>query len=462
MAQVTVSLPMSVKVKESELQVEAETVFEAVAAVVAVYPELEQRFFPAPDQLAGSLIVFVNDEQMERGAAKSTVLKDRDRIDLMFALAGGESTPAFSRYARQVTLEEVGVQGQRKLLQSRVLIVGAGGLGVPAATYLAAAGIGRIGLVDHDVIDVTNLARQVLYAETDIGRPKVTVAVEQLQRINPHVTYDAHLTMLTTENAFEIIREYDLVMNCTDNFEARYLINELCVSLAIPFVDAAAVEFIGHLAVFLPGKGCYNCLFPETDPQSELTCGGVGVFSPVVGYFGTLAAIETMKVLLGLAKPHVLHTYNALSGQHRNLKWKTNAECPVCSRRHGEDVLQNVLLAELAADPLSMSANEFSQRLGGEKLVVVDLRDDLGREESPFAVPPHVTYLPIPFSLFEYDFPFDAYGGDAGQIIVCFCEKGVRSRFAAYQLRERGVERAYHLKGGLRALAAPGAVAVAE
>ncbi|MDF1748043.1 MAG: molybdopterin-synthase adenylyltransferase MoeB [Alphaproteobacteria bacterium] len=239
------------------------------------------------------------------------------------------------RYARHVILEEVGEEGQIKLLESKVLMVGAGGLGAPALMYLAAAGVGTIGIVDHDVVDLSNLQRQIIHSVDDIGRPKTRSAAERLELINPDITVIEHRTRLTASNAVDLFDDYDLIVDGSDNFTARYLCNDTCFSLKKPLVSAALVRFEGQLSTFKPYEGgpCYRCLFPEPpDPELVPRCDTVGIFGAIAGVMGSLQATEVLKELLGLGTSMAgqLLLFDALDQTFCKIKVPKNPDCPTC------------------------------------------------------------------------------------------------------------------------------------
>ena len=239
------------------------------------------------------------------------------------------------RYARHVILEEVGEEGQIKLLESKVLVVGAGGLGAPVLMYLAAAGIGTLGIVDHDVVDLSNLQRQIIHSVDDIGRPKTRSAAERLETINPDITIIEHRTRLTANNAAELFADYDLIVDGSDNFAARYLCNDTCYSLKKPLVSAALVRFEGQLSTFKASDGgpCYRCLFPEPpDPDMVPRCDTVGIFGAVAGVMGSLQATEVLKELLGLgtSMSGQLLLFDALDQTFRKIKVPKDPDCPTC------------------------------------------------------------------------------------------------------------------------------------
>jgi len=235
------------------------------------------------------------------------------------------------RYARHLILSEVGGPGQQKLARARVLIVGAGGVGGPAALYLAAAGVGTLGLVDADVVSLSNLQRQIQFATADIGRPKVEAAAERLAGINPHVVVQTHAEMLTAETAPRLIAGYDLVLDGTDDFPARFAVNAACVAAGIPLVSGALGRWDGQVAVF-EGRPCYQCLVPETPPDAE-TCARVGVVGALAGVIGAMAALEAIKRITGAGEPLTgrLMLYDGLNATARTVRIAADPHCPVCS-----------------------------------------------------------------------------------------------------------------------------------
>lgn len=237
------------------------------------------------------------------------------------------------RYSRQLMLSEIGTEGQEKLAASSVLVVGAGGLGSAVLTYLAVAGIGRIGIIDHDHVELSNLQRQIVHEYADQGRLKVESAADRISELNPDVAVDIYPRRVTAENAASIFRNYDIVADGCDHFPTRLIVNAACVALNIPLVSAAVVGFSGQLGVFHPAKGggCYQCLVPEVPPEAN-RCTEVGVVGPICGMMGSLQALEIMKVLLGRSDSlrGKLLRYNALKHEHRISQLAVDAACPVC------------------------------------------------------------------------------------------------------------------------------------
>jgi len=241
------------------------------------------------------------------------------------------------RYARHIILPGIGVDGQRKLMDAGVLVIGAGGLGSPAAMYLAAAGVGTIGLVDFDRVELSNLQRQLLHDTDDVGRPKVESARDRLASLNPNVDVVAHETLLSSENAFDVLRAYDVVVDGTDNFPVRYLVNDACQMLGKPLVYGSIYQWEGQASVFLPGPDtpCYRCLFPEPPPPGTVpSCAEGGVFGVLPGIVGSIQAVEAIKLVLGTGEPLVgkLLLYDALRNEFTTVKLRWDPDCLVCGK----------------------------------------------------------------------------------------------------------------------------------
>ncbi len=241
------------------------------------------------------------------------------------------------RYARHIILPNIGGEGQRKLIQAKVLVIGAGGLGSPAAMYLAAAGVGTLGILDFDRVDVTNLQRQLLHDTADVGRPKVESATERINELNPNVAVIPHDTALTSVNAFGILSGYDVIVDGTDNFPVRYLVNDATQLLGKPLVYGSIYQFEGQASVFLPGPNvpCYRCLFPEPPPPGTVpSCAEGGVFGVLPGIVGSIQAVEAIKLILGIGEPLVgrLLLFDSLTMEFRTLNLKWDPDCPVCGK----------------------------------------------------------------------------------------------------------------------------------
>lgn len=247
---------------------------------------------------------------------------------------GGLSADQIKRYSRHMLLPEIGPAGQRKISQGRVLVVGTGGLGSPTAYYLAAAGVGRLGVIDGDIVDLSNLGRQIIHSTADIGRPKVISAADKLGRLNPEIEVVTHEGRLTNENALDLFREYDVIVDGTDNFATRYLINDACVFTGRPFVHGSVLRFEGQASTFIPGSGpCYRCLYPTPPaPGSVPSCQEAGVLGPVPGIIGTIQALEVLKLLTGAGQTLVgrLLLFDGLNLRFDEVRLKNDPACPIC------------------------------------------------------------------------------------------------------------------------------------
>jgi molybdopterin/thiamine biosynthesis adenylyltransferase len=237
------------------------------------------------------------------------------------------------RYSRHILLQDVGVEGQEKISNGKVLVVGAGGLGAPVAFYLAAAGVGTIGIIDGDVVDLSNLQRQIIHFTQDVNKPKVISAKEKINQLNPDVNVVTYQTLLTSENAFDIIKEYDFVVDGTDNFPVKFLINDACVLAGKPFSHGGILRFDGQTLTYVPGAACYRCSFHSPPPPDVVpTCSQAGVLGAIAGMLGTIQAAEVLKYLTGVGEllTNKLLTFNAKTMDFRTIKTKRSEKCPVC------------------------------------------------------------------------------------------------------------------------------------
>lgn len=355
------------------------------------------------------------------------------------------------RYSRHLALPEIGVEGQRRLKDARVLLVGAGGLGSPNALYLAAAGVGRLGIVEFDVVDVTNLQRQVLHGTKDVGRSKLDSARERLHDLNPHVEVVAHADRLTSANALEIIGAYDLVVDGTDNFATRYLVNDACVLLGKPNVYGSIFRFEGQSTVFCTKDGpCYRCLYPEPPaPGLVPSCAEGGVLGILPGLVGMVQATEAVKLVTGLGEPLVgrLLLVDALAMSFRTMTLRRDPKCPACGTREltaliDYDQFCGVRGGALPEAPVpTLTPDELDQRLRkGDPLDLVDVREphewEIGRIEGARLAP--MSRLSEALGSF-----------DPSREIVVYCRSGGRSAKVAAQLRAAGFPRVWNLEGGI-------------
>lgn len=374
------------------------------------------------------------------------------------------SPDELQRYSRHLTLPEFGREGQEKLKNSSVLLVGAGGLGSPAAMYLAAAGVGRIGLVDFDNVEASNLQRQILYGTNDVGRPKLEAASERLGDLNPHVEVNRHELRLTSENALDIIDDYDIVADGTDNFPTRYLVNDACVMTGTPNVYASIFRFEGQVSVFATEDGpCYRCLYEEPPPPGLVpSCAEGGVLGILPGFIGTLQATEVIKMLTGIGEPLIgrLLMVDALDMNFRTLNVPTNPDCPVC----GDDPSVTELIdyeAFCGIDP-DPSTNGTTDDVSDDEQVpeisVHDLKQRRDANDAPFVLDVREPYEAeiasigadqlIPVDQLEDRLDELEVGDD--QEIVVHCRSGGRSAKATALLREKGYN-ASNLAGGVLA-----------
>jgi sulfur-carrier protein adenylyltransferase/sulfurtransferase len=363
------------------------------------------------------------------------------------------STSERVRYSRHLALREIGIEGQEKIRAARVLLIGAGGLGSPAALYLAAAGVGTVGIVDHDRVDVSNLQRQVLYGSDDIGQPKAHAAARRLSDLNPHVHVGVHDTELNATNVMSIAADYDIVLDGTDRFTTRYLSNDACVILRKPLVAAAIHRFEGQAMTYVPDEGpCYRCLFPEP-PADELVpnCAEAGVLGVLPGVMGALQATEALKLIVGAGDLLIgrLLTYDALNLRFDEFRFARRSDCAVCGDAPRISVPQDLPEVCSAADRAAVdkvSARELSKVLAqtaiDAPLLIVDVR-----EPHEFAV----AHLPAAINI-----PLKQLGDRIGELsnsrkLAFVCRSGARSLTAAGLAHRLGVRRPLHLEGGLLA-----------
>ena len=363
------------------------------------------------------------------------------------------SREEIARYSRHLIMPEVTIEGQRKLKQGSVLLVGAGGLGSPAALYLAAAGVGRLGILDFDVVDESNLQRQIVHDTSWIGKPKLDSAKARLNGLNPHVVVETHPTALDSSNALQILAGYDVIVDGTDNFETRYLTNDACYLLKKPNVYGSIFRFEGQASVFWPDRGpCYRCLYPEPPPPGLVpSCAEGGVLGILPGVVGGIQATEALKILLGIGEPLVgrLLLYDALAMRFEELKLRRDPKCPLCGENPTIKELQGYAAfcgigrGEEAEAVEAIAAAELKRRLdAGDQLEVIDVREP---HEFAIAKIPGTRLIPLG-SLSEH-----LHELDTARTYVVHCKSGVRSAKAIGQLRRVGFKRLLNLKGGILA-----------
>jgi adenylyltransferase/sulfurtransferase len=360
------------------------------------------------------------------------------------------------RYSRHLIMPEVGMEGQQKLKAAKVLCIGAGGLGSPLALYLTAAGVGTLGIVDFDVVDYTNLQRQIIHTTADVGRKKLDSAAEKLKAINPYLNLRTFDTKLTSANALGLFREFDIIADGTDNFPTRYLVNDACVLTGKPNVYGSIFRFEGQASVFATEEGpCYRCLYPEPPPPGLVpSCAEGGVLGILPGLIGVIQATETIKLILGQGDPLIgrLLLVDALGMKFRELKLRKSPLCPVC----GENPTVKELIdynefcgirgeeAPAATDVPTMTVEELKQQLDAKKdLFILDVR-----EPHEYQICNLNGYL-IPLG----DLPKRVHELDSSRDIVAHCRSGVRSAKAVSFLRQAGFKKVHNLTGGILAWA---------
>src|SRR5262245_20484826 len=381
--------------------------------------------------------------------------------DFIGARAAGAdlSQQEIARYSRHLIMPEVGVDGQKRLKASSILLIGAGGLGSPLGLYLAAAGIGRIGLIDFDLVDFSNLQRQVLHGTADVGRPKLHSARDRIAAINPEVRIDLYEDRLSSKNALQLFEPYDVIIDGTDNFPTRYLVNDACVLLKKPNVYGSIFRFDGQASVFWPPHGpCYRCLYPEPPPPGEVpSCAEGGVLGILPGVIGVIQATEAVKLILGRGEPligRLLH-YDALQMRFREYKVRRNAKCPMCGDNPTIKALIDYeqfcgIRGQESAPPTTPAGTEISveelkrQLDRGEKVYILDVRNP---NEFQICRIPGSTLLPLP-----------ELGQRAAEVprdreVVVHCKSGMRSAKAIQFLREQGYTNLKNLTGGIQAWA---------
>jgi adenylyltransferase/sulfurtransferase len=439
---------------------EGSTLEALIAALVAEYPALQRQLLDEQGRVRNYVNLFLNGEDVRGLAGLATPVKDGDKVSIVPAVAGGAelSREEIQRYSRHLIMPEVTIDGQRRLKNASALLVGAGGLGSPAALYLAAAGVGRIGIVDFDVVDVTNLQRQVLHDTSWLGKPKLESARARLLALNPHVAVETHETALTRENALEILAGYDVVVDGTDNFETRYLVCDASYLLKKPNVYGSIFRFEGQASVFWPDRGpCYRCLFPAPPPPGLVpSCAEGGVLGILPGVVGTIQATEALKILTGIGEPLVgrLLLYDALRMSFEELKLRRDPACPLCGDQPTITELQDYPSfcgvgrgdeAEAEAAGSDITVAELKRRLdAGEPVEVVDVRDPHEWQICHLPGARLITLGSLPERLHEFD---------SSRTYVLHCKSGARSAKAVGILRQAGFRRLHNLKGGILAWA---------
>lgn len=455
---------------QNAIEVQGSKIGEAMDDLIGKHPDLKTHLFDDSGVMRNFVNVYLNDEDIRQLDMNDTTIKDGDEITLVPAVAGGNylniptdgvelSKDEVERFSRHLILPEVGMEGQKKLKAASILLIGTGGLGSPLGMYLSAAGIGRLGLVDFDVVDKSNLQRQVIHGTKDVGRPKIESAKEKIADINPHVQIDTYETGLTSDNAMDIVKDYDIVIDGTDNFPTRYLVNDACVLLNKPNVYGSIFRFEGQNSVFWAEKGpCYRCLYPEPPPPGMVpSCAEGGVIGILPGIIGLIQANEAVKLIIGKGTPLIgrFLTFNALDMKFRELKLRKDPNCPICGENPTVTELidyqefcgvppASEAVAETASDDLA--PDEITPAQVREKLnngggsILIDVREphewDIVRIEGATLIP-----------LSEFESRIDEI--DPDKEVILHCKMGGRSAKAQDILYANGYANVLNMVGGI-------------
>jgi adenylyltransferase/sulfurtransferase len=465
---ITVSIPTPLRpftAGHDTIELAGETVGQVLDGLLAKHTGLKRHLLQDDGRLRSFVSLYLNETDIRHLASTATPVQSGDVLTIVPSIAGGspataEAQPTLShaemlRYSRHLLLPEVGVAGQRKLKSARVLTVGAGGLGSPLSLYLAAAGVGTIGIVDFDVVDLTNLQRQIVHGTSTLGRPKLESAEERLTDLNPNVRIERHETRLTSENALEILADYDIVVDGTDNFPTRYLVNDACVLLGKPNVYGSIFRFEGQASLFYAPEGpCYRCLYSEPPPPGLVpSCAEGGVLGVLPGIIGSIQALETIKWIIGAGDSLLgrLVLFDALKLRFRELALRKDPACPICGPNPSiRELIDYEAFCGIGAEPAyagpEITAEELRRELDekGAELVLIDVREqhewDIAHIEGARLIPLNQ----LPERLSELD---------GHSEIVTHCHRGVRSMKALEILKGAGFGKVRSLAGGIDAWA---------
>jgi adenylyltransferase/sulfurtransferase len=455
--------------KQESVEVSGATVGELLKDLTTRHDGLRKHLYAEDGRLRNFVNVYLNDEDIRYLQKEETPVKPGDSLSIVPSVAGGAPTavetelPTLSpeeikRYSRHLIMPDLGMDAQRRLKAASVLCIGAGGLGSPAAMYLAAAGIGKLGIVDFDVVDYSNLQRQVLHTTQDVGISKLKSATNKINAMNPYVEVVGYETALTSENAIEMFRDYDVILDGTDNFPTRYLVNDACVLTGKPNAYGSIFRFEGQASVFATKDGpCYRCLYPEPPPPGLVpSCAEGGVLGVLPGIIGVIQATEAIKVILGIGEPLIgrFLIYDALKMKFRELKLRKDPDCPVCGTHPTVTALidydqfcgigpepQGEAATATSGSDHEITPVELKRRLdAGDKLLILDVREpneyQINRIEGSTLIP--LGELPRRYQ----ELPKDVE-------IISQCKSGIRSQRAIDFLRTVGFTRMKNLKGGI-------------
>jgi len=454
--------------KKESVEVTGATVGELLADLTTKHDGLRKHLYTDEGKLRNFVNVYLNDEDIRYLQREQTPVKPGDSLSIVPSVAGGAPTAVsalndlsqeeIKRYSRHLIMPEVGMDGQRKLKQGSVLCIGAGGLGSPAAMYLAAAGVGRIGIVDFDVVDYSNLQRQLLHGTPDVGRSKLASAKDRLNALNPHVHVDTYETLLSSENALDLFGPYDVILDGTDNFPTRYLVNDACVLAGKPNAYGSIFRFEGQASVFATKDGpCYRCLYPEPPPPGLVpSCAEGGVLGVLPGIIGVIQATEAIKVIAGIGEPLIgrFLIYDALKMRFRELKLRKDPECPVCGTNPTVKALIDYeQFCGMRPEPQAVQATGAA--VNDWEITPVQLKQKLDAGETPFILdvrePNEYQINRIPGSVLiplgELPRRYQELPRD--RQIVAQCKMGGRSAKAMEYLKSVGFADVKNLRGGI-------------
>jgi sulfur-carrier protein adenylyltransferase/sulfurtransferase len=451
--------------KQEFVEVEGKTVGDALQRLVGQYGDLRRHLYNEDGRLRSFVNIYVNDEDIRHLDREQTALSAGDTISIVPSVAGGSGAAVdapeltreeVQRYSRHLIMPEVGVDGQRKLKAARVLCVGAGGLGAPASMYLAAAGVGTLGLVDFDAVDASNLHRQVIYDTTDVGKRKLEAARDRLTAMNPSVKVVMHELALTSKNALDVLKDYDVILDGTDNFQTRYLVNDACVLLGKPNAYGSIFRFDGQASVFaVKGGPCYRCLYPEPPPPGLVpSCAEGGVLGVLPGVIGVIQATEAIKLILGSGQPLIgrLLLYDALQMRFRELKLRRDPECPICG---DHPTIHALIDYDQFCGVVPAHAQPAAS--GVPEVTVEQMKAKMDRGEDFFLLD---VREPNEYQICRIEgaklIPLGELGQRTGELdrdreTIVHCKMGGRSAKAVSLLQERGFTRVSNLKGGILA-----------
>ena len=450
--------------KKESVEVNGATVGELLKDLTTRYEGLRKHLYADDGRLRNFVNVYLNDEDIRYLQKEQTPVKPGDALSIVPSVAGGAPSVAtatdlsaeeIKRYSRHLIMPEVGIDGQRKLKAGSVLCIGAGGLGSPAAMYLAAAGVGRIGIVDFDVVDFSNLQRQLLHSTRDVGRSKLASAKDRLLGMNPHIEIDTYETTVSSDNALDLFRNYDVILDGTDNFPTRYLVNDACVLTGKPNAYGSIFRFEGQASVFATKDGpCYRCLYPEPPPPGLVpSCAEGGVLGVLPGVIGVIQATEAVKLILGIGEPLIgrFLIYDALKMRFRELKLRKDPECPVCGTNPTvTKLIDYEQFCGIRPEPeptaavgtgWEITSTELKVRLDrGDNVLVVDVREPNEYQINRIAGSVLIPLGELPRR--HAELPRD-------RDIVMQCKVGARSAKAMDFLKSVGFTRVQNLRGGI-------------